>query len=51
MYAITHIAVHDALNAIHRRYEPYAYRGPGARRGPRCRPLLPPRPTTQWSPH
>jgi hypothetical protein len=27
MYAVTHIAVHDALNAIHRRYEPYAFRG------------------------
>ena len=26
MYAITHIAVHDALNSIDRRYEPYAYR-------------------------
>jgi hypothetical protein len=25
MYAITHIAIHDALNAIDRRYEPYAY--------------------------
>jgi len=25
MYAIAHIAVHDALNAIDRRYEPYAY--------------------------
>ena len=24
MYAMTHIAVHDALNAIDRRYEPYA---------------------------
>ncbi|MFZ0160883.1 MAG: hypothetical protein WAL50_17770, partial [Kineosporiaceae bacterium] len=26
-YAMMHIAVHDALNAIDRRYEPYAYRG------------------------
>jgi hypothetical protein len=25
MYAIAHIAMHDALNAIDRRYEPYAY--------------------------
>lgn len=25
MYAITHIAMHDALNAIHRGYEPYAF--------------------------
>ncbi len=25
MYAMAHIAVHDALNAIDRRYEPYAY--------------------------
>jgi hypothetical protein len=25
VYAITQAAVHDALNAIHRRYEPYAY--------------------------
>jgi hypothetical protein len=25
MYAITHIAIHDALNAIDRRYEPYAF--------------------------
>ena len=25
MYAIAHIAIHDALNAIERRYEPYAY--------------------------
>jgi hypothetical protein len=25
MYAIAHIAIHDALNAIDRRYEPYAY--------------------------
>lgn len=31
-YAIMHIAIHDALNAISRRSEPYAYRGraPGA---------------------
>ena len=27
MYAITHIAMHDALNAIDRRYQPYAYDG------------------------
>jgi hypothetical protein len=25
MYAIAHIAIHDALNAIDRRYDPYAY--------------------------
>src|SRR5690242_10924161 len=24
-YAMTHIAIHDALNAIDRRYQPYAY--------------------------
>jgi len=27
MYAIMHIAIHDALNAIDRRSQPYAYRG------------------------
>ena len=27
MYAMVHIAVHDALNAIDRRYRPYAYFG------------------------
>src|SRR5215472_3239578 len=25
MYAMMHIAVHDALNAIDRKYQPYAY--------------------------
>jgi hypothetical protein len=32
MYAITHVAIHDALNAIDRRFEAYAYDGsaPGA---------------------
>jgi len=33
MYAMAHIAIHDALNAIQRRYSPYAYDGvapPGA---------------------
>jgi hypothetical protein len=25
IYAMTHVAIHDALNAIDRRYEPYAY--------------------------
>ena len=33
VYAITHAAIHDALNAIDRRYEPYAFHGsvtPGA---------------------
>ena len=32
MYAMMHIAIHDALNAIHRRADPYAFRGrdPGA---------------------
>jgi len=29
MYAMTHIAVHDALNAIDRRFTPYAYDGSG----------------------
>jgi hypothetical protein len=28
MYAITHIAIHDALNAIDRRSRPYAFDGP-----------------------
>jgi hypothetical protein len=32
MYAMTHIAIHDALNAIDRRFQPYAYAG-AARRG------------------
>ncbi len=27
LYAMTHIAIHDALNAIHRRSQPYAYDG------------------------
>lgn len=27
MYAMTHVAVHDALNAIERRFEPYAFHG------------------------
>ncbi len=27
MYAMAHIAIHDALNAIHRRFEPYAFAG------------------------
>jgi hypothetical protein len=27
VYAITHAAIHDALNAIDRRYEPYAFHG------------------------
>ncbi|MBA3287899.1 MAG: vanadium-dependent haloperoxidase [Acidimicrobiia bacterium] len=27
MYAMTHVAIHDALNAIHRRSEPYAFYG------------------------
>ena len=31
-YAMMHIAVHDALNAIDRRYESYAYRGRAPRR-------------------
>jgi hypothetical protein len=33
LYAMTHIAVHDALNAIERRFQPYAFEGqaqPGA---------------------
>ena len=50
MYAITHIAVHDALNAIDRRYEPYAYRDRGTRRDLGVGAPLPPPPTTQWSP-
>jgi len=32
MYAMMHIAVHDALNAINRRSEPYAYDGHARRR-------------------
>jgi hypothetical protein len=25
MFAMTHVAIHDALNAIDRRFEPYAF--------------------------
>ena len=32
MYAMTHIAIHDALNAIDRRYRPYAFVGHASRR-------------------
>jgi PAP2 superfamily len=32
LYAMTHVAIHDALNAIHRRSEPYAYSGRAPRR-------------------
>src|SRR3954467_2225197 len=32
LYAMTHVASHDALNAIHRRFRPYAYDA-RARRG------------------
>ncbi len=31
IYAIVHIAIHDALNAIDRRSRPYAFDGPGQR--------------------
>ena len=31
MYAMTHIAIHDALNAIDRRFRPYAYFGTAKR--------------------
>ena len=31
MYAMTHIAIHDALNAIDRRYRPYAFFGHASR--------------------
>ena len=30
MYAMTHLAIHDALNAIDRRSRPYAFRGQAA---------------------
>ena len=30
MLAMMHVAIHDALNAIDRRYQPYAYDGAGA---------------------
>ena len=30
MYAMTHLAIHDALNAIDRRSQPYAFRGQAA---------------------
>jgi hypothetical protein len=30
MLAIMHVAIHDAVNAIHRRYQPYAYDGAAA---------------------
>jgi hypothetical protein len=29
LYAIMHVAIHDALNAIDRRSQPYAFEGPG----------------------
>jgi hypothetical protein len=32
MYAMTHVAIHDALNAIDRRYQPYAFFGHASRR-------------------
>lgn len=32
MYAMTHVAIHDALNAIDRRYQPYAFFGHVSRR-------------------
>ena len=32
--AMTHIAQHDALNAVHAIFEPYAYRGAGRRASP-----------------
>ena len=32
MYAMTHVAIHDALNAIDRRYRPYAFFGHASRR-------------------
>ena len=31
MYAMTHVAIHDALNAIDRRYQPYAFFGRASR--------------------
>ncbi|HEX5937501.1 MAG TPA: vanadium-dependent haloperoxidase [Actinomycetota bacterium] len=31
MYAMTHLAIHDALNAIDRRYQPYAFFGHASR--------------------
>ncbi len=35
LYAMTHVAIHDALNAIRRRSEPYAYDARGPRRASR----------------
>jgi hypothetical protein len=32
MYAMAHVAIHDALNAIDRRYQPYAFFGHASRR-------------------
>ena len=32
MYAMMHVAIHDALNAIHRRSQPYAFHGHASRR-------------------
>jgi len=32
MYAMAHLAIHDALNAIDRRYQPYAFFGHASRR-------------------
>src|SRR4030095_7445343 len=34
IYAMTHAAIHDALNAIDRRYKPYALDRRGAARAP-----------------
>ena len=42
MYAMMHVAIHDALNAIDRRSRPYAAafkRRPGRRRTPQSRRL------------
>ena len=48
MYAIAHIAIHDALNAIDRRYEPYAYDAIPTSRRP-SKPPSPRPPALHWN--
>jgi len=44
-----HLAMHDALNAVDRRYEPYLYFGPIDRSADAGAAVAPP-PATCWSP-
>ena len=48
MYAMAHVAIHDALNAIDRRYRPYAFFGHASRRARPMPPWRRPR-ETSWS--